>query len=327
MTGALLLTLALPVLGLIVLANLGERYEVPRILTWVFLALLVGALLLTTGLSALALAYRPLAGPAGPGLAQPLLVNLVGAALAAAALVPQLRHLLARILPIRADSPVHTTALVLALLVGANGLAAVASPNFLAELAKSSTTLSPSTLITQGLAFVAAALAGVGLWTRRSWQEARMRLGLVMPTLTGLGAALLLVPVFFGTSCAADKAAQVLTPSTSQAIDAIVRQLFRAFASPGGALLLGVVAGISEEILFRGALVPRLGLVISALLFASLHSEYGLSLQTADVFLLGLVLGILRQRAGTTATIIAHAGYDTAVGLLALTNITILGCS
>lgn len=328
MTGGLLLTIALPVLGLIVLANFGERYEVPRTLTFVFLALLAGTLLLTTAFSTLALAFRPLAGFSEGGTVAPtLFLNLAGAALATAVLLLPVRRFLARVLPIRAESPVHATALVLAVLVGANGLAVVASPNFLSDLAKSSAALTPSTLIIQGAAFVAAALAGVGLWTRRTWRETRLRLGLTFPTLTGLIAALLLVPLFFGASCAADKASQVVTPGTSQAIDAIVRQLFRAFASPGGALLLGVVAGISEELLFRGALVPRLGLLLSALLFASLHSEYGLSLQTADVFLLGLVLGILRQRAGTTASIIAHAGYDTAIGLLALTNINILGCT
>ncbi len=326
MSAALLLAVALPVLGLIVLANFGERYELPRTLTYLFLALLVGGVLLNAGLL---LAANPrlatLAG--GAASAGPLTVTALAGLLAGASLTPGARTLAARVIPIRPDSPVHATALVLALLVGGNALAVALSPNFLSDLARSNASLSQSAFLLQGILFAAAALAGVGLGTRRTWEAARTRLGLAVPTVGGLAVALLLVPVFFGFSCVADKASQALTPGTSQAIDTIVRQLFRAFASPAGALLLGLVAGVSEELLFRGALVPRFGVVFSAVLFASLHSEYGISLQTADVFLLGVLLGVLRRRAGTTASIVAHGTYDAGVGMLALTNLNILGCS
>jgi len=40
------------------------------------------------------------------------------------------------------------------------------------------------------------------------------------------------------------------------------------------ALLLGLSAGVGEEISVRGALQPRLGLFMSSLLFASLHVQY-----------------------------------------------------
>jgi membrane protease YdiL (CAAX protease family) len=119
----------------------------------------------------------------------------------------------------------------------------------------------------------------------------------------------------------------VLTPRTSQSIDTITRQLLKDFSSPVGALVFGLAAGISEELLFRGALVPRLGVLLSAVLFATAHSQYGASLQTAEVLVLGVVLGILRQRAGTTATILTHALFDTTVVLLAIFNVSIFGCS
>ena len=44
-----------------------------------------------------------------------------------------------------------------------------------------------------------------------------------------------------------------------------------------GILTLGLAAGIGEETLFRGALQPRFGLLITSLLFALLHSQYGIT--------------------------------------------------
>jgi membrane protease YdiL (CAAX protease family) len=49
---------------------------------------------------------------------------------------------------------------------------------------------------------------------------------------------------------------------------------------------------------------------MSALLFAALHAQYAISLATLEIFILGLVLGWLRRRAGTTGAIVAHSGYD-----------------
>ena len=73
--------------------------------------------------------------------------------------------------------------------------------------------------------------------------------------------------------------------------------------------ILGVAAGVGEELLFRGALQPRLGNISAAFLFAALHTQYAVSLATLEILVLGLVLGLLRGRAGTTGAILAHAGY------------------
>jgi len=43
---------------------------------------------------------------------------------------------------------------------------------------------------------------------------------------------------------------------------------------PGLMLLLGLSAGIGEEITLRGALQPKLGLALTSLLFAALHVQY-----------------------------------------------------
>ncbi len=328
MNGADLLVLALPVLGLIVLANFGERHPIARALTWLSLAGLI-ALALIEGAASTALLGQP---HVARQLRIPHFALVAGvstgvaAALAGLAILPPVRARLAAWVPIRPDSTVHATAIVLALLVGGMELGPSLSPDFLRQVARARVALQPGDFVAQGALFAALALAGAGLGVRRSFSATLARLGLAIPSWKAIAVALLLVPLFVGLSCGVDHASQVLTPENSAAIDAITRRLFENFASPQGALLLGLVAGVSEELLFRGALVPRFGVLLSTLLFASLHSEYGISLQTADVFVLGMALGILRQRAGTTASILTHALYDAGVGLLAISNFRIFGC-
>lgn len=57
--------------------------------------------------------------------------------------------------------------------------------------------------------------------------------------------------------------------------------------------------------------------MFTSLLFALLHSQYGVSFATVAVFGVGLILGLLRQRANTTTAMIAHAVYNMSLGLIA----------
>lgn len=77
----------------------------------------------------------------------------------------------------------------------------------------------------------------------------------------------------------------------------------------GGSLLLGVSAGVGEELAMRGALQPRLGLVLTALTFAVLHVQYSW-FGMATIFVLGLGLGAIRHRTSTTVAILVHTLYD-----------------
>jgi hypothetical protein len=81
------------------------------------------------------------------------------------------------------------------------------------------------------------------------------------------------------------------------------------------ALVGAVMAGTCEEVLFRGALQPRAGIVITALLFAAGHLYYGATPILAFVFVSGLAYGLLRQHMNTTTAIIAHATYDVVASL------------
>jgi membrane protease YdiL (CAAX protease family) len=59
----------------------------------------------------------------------------------------------------------------------------------------------------------------------------------------------------------------------------------------------------------RGALQPRLGVVLTALLFSLLHVQYSW-FGMATVFLFGLMLGAIRSRTNTTVVIAIHTIYD-----------------
>jgi uncharacterized protein len=83
------------------------------------------------------------------------------------------------------------------------------------------------------------------------------------------------------------------------------------------ALLIGVGAGLGEETLFRGAVQPVLGIPLTSVLFTSMHVQYGPSLLLGYIFVLSIGLGLLRRYVNTTASFLAHAGYNT-LGILAV---------
>ena len=94
----------------------------------------------------------------------------------------------------------------------------------------------------------------------------------------------------------------------------------RAFFSNAGKTL-GLAAALGEELVFRGAMQPRFGLLLTAILFALLHSNYGITLSTAVVLILGLVLGWQRIRYNTSSAMITHATYNITLGLMAFLNL------
>jgi len=69
----------------------------------------------------------------------------------------------------------------------------------------------------------------------------------------------------------------------------------------GQAIWLAVLSGFAEELLFRGALWPHLGLVGGAVLFGIVHTVpvRALAFYPVFAFLAGLVLGLLRENSGS----------------------------
>jgi membrane protease YdiL (CAAX protease family) len=90
-------------------------------------------------------------------------------------------------------------------------------------------------------------------------------------------------------------------------------QMTSGLTNPIGALLIGLSAGVGEEVLFRGAVQVRFGIVIAALFWTSLHIQYDFSFVLVGLFGVGILLGLQRKYLGTTSAVITHAVYNMLV--------------
>ncbi|CAA9432257.1 MAG: hypothetical protein AVDCRST_MAG78-1776 [uncultured Rubrobacteraceae bacterium] len=172
----------------------------------------------------------------------------------------------------------------------------------------------PVVVVSQ-LPFVIVALCGVGLRVRRNFRETLLRLGYGPLTLGQLA----IVPLFIVAALALEAGFNVLfswlQPELFESVGEISEGLFSADALSLPAailfgLLIGVGAAVGEETLFRGAVQPALGITLTSVLFASIHFQYGPSVVLVHVFVLSVGFGLLRKYINTTATFLAHAGYN-----------------
>ena len=174
-------------------------------------------------------------------------------------------------------------------------------------------------LLIGSLLYLALAVLGVGWLTRRDWATANQRLGLRRPRRSDCSAGIataITLHVFVALTLAFWQT--VAEPAVFESQLSGARLLFDALSSSlllGGLLAVGV--GISEEILFRGALQPVFGTLISSLLFVALHAQVAFSPAAALLFVVSLAFGLLRARVSTTAAIIAHAAYNALPFVLA----------
>jgi len=225
------------------------------------------------------------------------------------------RQQLARVIPIDPRSAVHATALALSVVLVGSQLASQLSGDVLTQQASSGPALGPADLVANELPFLIAAFLGVGLFIRRRPAAALERLGLVRPTpwqvLLAVGAA----GLFFAFGTGMDALAHVVTPGIAHKVDSANQHLFGQLIDPTGIATIALSAGIAEEALFRGAMQPRLGILWTALVFAAVHTQYGLSLDAAAVFVLALGLGALRWLTNTTTSTVCHVVYNTIVGI------------
>ncbi len=84
-------------------------------------------------------------------------------------------------------------------------------------------------------------------------------------------------------------------------------------------LWFGLIAGIPEEILFRGAIQPDAGLVAAAIIFGALHAISRMYFVYATTA--GLLLGLLAEwSGGLWMPIAAHVMIDVVMFLLLLTR-------
>ncbi len=302
--------LYLPFLGLAVLANLGEENRGLRSVTYALLVLLDLALLgggLLAMVVPLSTAGRSLPPANYGGLAATLGLTAI---LGALPLIPAVRRGLARWLEIKPTSCVHTTGLAFAVYFVGLTLAQVALIGDLSKLASVEARLSVPDIAATTLPLALMALAGVGFFVRRDLRDTLERLGLSWMTARQWGLSILVVLLFLAFDYTVLWVWQQLWPASHTLVGDIATNLFSDLDKPLAALAVGLSAGIGEELLFRGALQPRFGLVLTSLLFAIGHAHYGLSPAIVEVFVVGLVLGSLRRRTNTTICVVVHAGYD-----------------
>ena len=236
---------------------------------------------------------------------------LVGVVALGLSALPRVARALARRL-FRSAAPSH--AVVLGAQVALAGLLLSVPAWFAFESIEASLLENPAPLLEKArlsgalLGYALVALGGVGCWIRRDVRQSLDRLGLHPIRARHLGIIVIGAVVLLALNGGGEAIQRRFFPALWASDREMTKMLARAM-TPGRIALLGLSAGVGEEVTLRGGLQPRLGLVLTSLLFAALHVQYswfGMLL----VFALGLTLGVIRQRASTTAAIIVHGIYD-----------------
>ncbi|MEO8607330.1 MAG: type II CAAX endopeptidase family protein [Chloroflexota bacterium] len=211
------------------------------------------------------------------------------------------------------ESSVHTVAIVLALLMISftfGQLVVAGGLTGLADSVEISGVSIEAELFTAAL-MIAAAFLGIGVAIHRTLDQGLLRLNLRLPTRTdviwgvGVGLGLYGALIVMGGIWTA-----LVPPEQIAQQSAAAQQIANAYNTLPLAFILSLAAAVSEEILFRGALQPVFGLVATSIFFALLHVQYSLTPATIIIFVVGLGLGLLRQRKSTSAAIIAHFVYN-----------------
>lgn len=201
-------------------------------------------------------------------------------------------------------------------------LAFVFAPEAVSTMFTSAGKLSPVAVVANQIPFFAIALLGVGIGVRRDLRQTLTRLGYGPVTLPQIGIAALFVAGALILSFASDYVFSMLQPQLYERVGDISSGLLgtQGQSLPSViflGLLVGLGAAFGEETLFRGAVQPVLGIILTSVLFASMHVQYGPSVSLVFVFVLSVGFGLLRRKFNTTLTFIAHAAYNFCAVLVA----------
>ena len=246
------------------------------------------------------------------------------------------RALLAQVLPFDPDSFVHTIGLVCVIALIVMPLVPLIltgnAPFLNAELqsvlgigleeAGSTAKLDSFSLIWT----IIASFFLVGLLIRRDLPATLERLGLVRPTVRqvaiGIISGVLLVGIFWFVDDVVVILFQACGIPTTD--DTLVNNLFMASYTPLAAIIASVSAGLGEELSIRGVIQPRFGIILSALVFMSLHAYQYAWDGLLSVLLIGICFGILRKYTNTSTSAISHGMYDLTLFALIMAGITTL---
>ena len=264
-----------------------------------------------------------------------LLLGILGAAFASlVGFSRRFRVRLAQYLPFDPDSFVHRVALVtiLALILIppipllVTGVPPYLSPQFIDLLTDSGDLFADTVrLNAYGLFWtLIASFLIAGACVRRTLPEALERLGLVRPTgrevVLAVAAAVALVVAFhFIDPALAALVGYLGLPVTDTEA---VNLLFAGSLTLPGIIVASIAAGFGEEVSIRGLLQPRFGILLPALLFASLHAfQYSWD-GLISVFLAGIVFAYIRRYSNTTTSAITHTVYDLVLFALLMVGVS-----
>jgi membrane protease YdiL (CAAX protease family) len=174
--------------------------------------------------------------------------------------------------------------------------------------------VNPSGMIFQTALQVAASFLGIGYAIRRSGHSSLKRLGLRIPTSDdikyGVGGGFAMIALLYSFGIVMTIIQSLLGTTAIEDANAANVALSSAFATLPMALLVSLCASIGEEILFRGALQPIFGNLLTTIVFALLHTQSLFAVGIILLFVISLILGWIRNRTSTTAAIIAHFIYN-----------------
>jgi hypothetical protein len=234
-------------------------------------------------------------------------------------LLRQVRQGLAQITPMDPDSPIDYSGLALILPIIAFLIFSLLTGTGEDDTGASTQLTGAETvsaLVVNFLAFVGLAYVAVGYRNYRTGREATGRLGIRMPeredALIGLAAV---VPAFV-FAMIGSVLTSIFQPDVVDALNETIDSMTSGVQNPAGAVLLGLTTGIGEEVLFRGAIQPRFGILLSTGLWVLLHTQYELTWVMLGLVLMGVMLGLIRKYISTTAAIITHAVYNALIVLM-----------
>lgn len=229
-------------------------------------------------------------------------------------LIRPVRRLIASFTPMDPDSPIDLSGLAMILaVVSFLVMQAVLTGPVEAGDNDGALTGNIVWLVLNALTFVLVAYAAVGYRIHRTGAQATDRLGLAWPDLRTLGIGLAAVVPCFVVSMIGSFLTVAFQPDVVNNLEETMDQMTSGLDNPLGALFIGLSAGVGEEVLFRGAVQPRYGIVIAALFWTALHVQYDLSFVLLGLFGVGVILGLERRYFGTTAAIVTHAVYNMCV--------------
>ncbi len=217
----------------------------------------------------------------------------------------RLRALLLRPLGLDPTSAVHAVAVVAMVLTALFSMVLFVD---LQEETSASVPFHPSDSLVAIVSDLALALAGVGFLLTRDRRAALARLDVRPLRLPHVGWAVATALVFNVAVALMEWTESLVLPDLHALEDRFDYE-FVGIPPVMGAALVSLAAGVGEEVLFRGALQPRLGIGLSAALFAILHVQYQIP-GILMIFAVGVALGLVKRRTSTTFTIVVHVVYD-----------------